>query len=167
MWQVTDGLVELLSVTRGDLKLDRVDLGELARGTLRDLQSAQPERQVEFVCGEGLNVKADAGMMRVLLGSLLGNAWKFSRERQPARIELGSLVEQGKTVYFVRDNGAGFDMAYIQKLFGVFQRLHAADQFEGNGVGLAMAQRIIRRHGGRIWAAAAVNQGATFYFTLQ
>ena len=166
MWQVTDGLMELLSITRGELKLRQASLSKIGNEIIQKLRTTQPERQVEFVCPDELNVEADVEMIWVLMENLLGNAWKFTRDRDPARIELGSLVQEEQTVYFVRDNGIGFDMAYYPKLFGVFQRLHASDTFDGSGVGLAIAQRIIQRHGGRICAEGVVDQGATFYFTF-
>ena len=166
MWQVTDGLMNLLTITRGELKLSQINLCEIAHETIQELRIVQPDRRVEFICPDRLILEADAGMIRLLMDNLLGNAWKFTRERQPGRIELGSKVQDGQTVYFICDNGIGFDMAYYPKLFGVFQRLHASDTFEGSGVGLAISQRIIQRHGGRIWAEGLVDQGATFYFTF-
>ena len=167
MWQVTDDLLELVSITRGELKISQVDLSRVAQDILRSVKSAQPERQVNFICPDGLVVEADSQMAQVLMENLLGNAWKFTRGCQPAQIELGSLEQTDQTVFFIRDNGVGIDMAYIEKLFGVFQRLHDPDVFEGRGIGLAMVKRIIQRHGGRIWAEGAVDQGATFYFTFR
>ncbi|MGH2524756.1 MAG: sensor histidine kinase, partial [Anaerolineales bacterium] len=115
---------------------------------------------------EGAVVTGDARLLRVMLENLLGNAWKFTGKRPQARIEFGVAQRDGARVYFVRDNGAGFDMAYADKLFGAFQRLHGAHEFPGTGIGLATVQRIVQRHGGRLWAEAGVEQGATFNFTL-
>ena len=144
-----------------------VDLSALARSICEQLQRWQPGRSVRFSLQEGLVDRGDAQLLRSVLENLLGNAWKFTRERPVAEIAFGVLPGEGsQRVYFVRDNGAGFDMEYQQKLFGVFQRLHTQQEFEGTGVGLATVQRIIRRHGGRVWGEGRVDQGATFYFTL-
>jgi signal transduction histidine kinase len=167
IWQMTDDLIELLSITHKELKLSRVDLSSMSQQIMQGLKNTQPERQVEFTCPEGFSIEADPELTQVLMDNLLGNAWKFTRECPLAQIELGSLVQEGQPVFFVRDNGAGIDMAYYDKLFGVFQRLHAPNEFEGRGVGLAIVQRILQRHGGRIWADGAVNQGATFFFTMR
>jgi PAS domain S-box-containing protein len=166
MWQVTDDLLNLLSITRSELILSKVDLSLVAQDTIKMFRNTQPERQVEFICPDGLVAEADGLMAQILMGHLLNNAWKFTRSRQPAVIELGRLLQEGKPVFFIRDNGVGIDMAYIEKLFGVFQRLHSPDEFEGSGIGLAIAQRIIQRHGGRIWAEGTVDQGAIFYFSF-
>jgi len=116
---------------------------------------------------EGLVVEGDGRLLAVVIGNLVGNAWKFTSRRKGARIEVGVQSGDRPPVYFVRDNGAGFDMAYAQKLFGVFQRLHSAHEYEGTGIGLATVQRIVQRHGGRVWAKGEVDRGATFYFTLE
>jgi light-regulated signal transduction histidine kinase (bacteriophytochrome) len=113
-----------------------------------------------------LKARGDPGLLQAVLENLLNNAWKFTSKREQAEIEFGSKLENDETIYFIRDNGAGFDMAYVNKLFGAFQRLHAMTEFSGTGIGLATVQRIINRHGGRIWAEGAVDQGATFFFTL-
>jgi light-regulated signal transduction histidine kinase (bacteriophytochrome) len=131
-----------------------------------DLRDLQPERQVELCVAPDLLVRADANLLRIVLDNLLGNAWKFTGKQAQARIEFGTTQHGGQPCYFIRDNGAGFDMAYADKLFGVFQRLHTVSEFEGTGIGLATVQRILHRHGGHIWAESAVGQGATFYFTL-
>ena len=167
IWRVTDDLIELMSITRGELKLCQVDLSQMAREIIRSVKITHPEHQVEFFCPDGLCVEADLQMTQVLMENLLGNAWKFTRDRKPALIEFGNLVQQGQTVFFIRDNGVGIDMTYAHKLFGVFQRLHGQEEFGGTGVGLAMTQRIVQRHGGRIWADGVVNQYATFYFTFR
>lgn len=133
----------------------------------QELRESQPERDVEFTIAPGLVAKGDGQLLRVVLENLLDNAWKFARMRTPARIEFGYAETNGQPAYFVRDNGVGFDMAYTDKLFGAFQRMHSAEEFEGTGIGLATVQRIINRHGGDIWAESAVGQGATFYFTLK
>jgi len=141
-------------------------LSELARATAERLRASQPERDVEFLITKGLTGTGDSRLLGVVLENLLANAWKFSRNTLKACIEFGCSRESGQSVFFVRDNGAGFDMAFASKLFGVFQRLHVSNEFEGTGIGLATVERIIRRHGGRIWAEAKVAEGATFYFTL-
>ena len=167
MGQLIDDLLSLSRLMRTEMLLQPVDLSLLARGICTELQQSQPERQVEFVIQAGLLAQGDIRLLRVLLVNLLNNAWKFTSKHTLARIELGAMVQEGGIqVYFVRDDGAGFDMAYANKLFGPFQRLHSMKEFPGNGVGLATVQRIVYRHGGRVWAEGAVEQGATFYFTL-
>src|SRR5207302_880426 len=130
------------------------------------LTKQEPERNVTVAIADGLVVQGDADLLRVALENLLGNAWKFTRHTLEARIELDAVRHEGQRAYIVRDNGAGFSMAYAHQLFGAFRRLHSAQEFEGTGIGLATVQRIIHRHGGRIWAVGQVGQGATFYFTL-
>lgn len=166
MGQLIDDFLNLSRMTRSELYREAVDLSELVRTIARDLQQAHPERQVLFVIADGLVVKGDARLLRLVMDNLLGNAWKFTAKRPRSKIEFGRANRDGKTAYFVRDDGAGFDMAYADKLFVAFHRLHSRNEFEGTGIGLATVQRIIHRHGGRVWAEGAVNQGATFYFTL-
>ncbi|MFB2772057.1 GAF domain-containing protein [Pelatocladus sp. BLCC-F211] len=167
MGQLIDDLLNLSRVTRSDMHLETADLSLLASNICTELQQSQPERQVEFVIQTGLLAEGDSRLLRVLLVNLLSNAWKFSSKHPQAKIEFGAInSESGIPVYFVRDDGAGFDMAYANKLFGPFQRLHGMNEFPGNGIGLATVQRIVHRHGGRVWAEGAVEQGATFYFTL-
>lgn len=167
MAQLIESLLNLARVTRSDLRRERVDLTQLARMAVQRLKSAQPTRNVDVVIAEGLACEGDGRLLGVVLENLLGNAWKFTSRRDHARIELGSSQIDGEQVFFVRDNGAGFDMTYASKLFGVFQRLHSPNEFEGTGIGLATVQRIIARHGGRVWAEAAVGAGATFSFSLE
>jgi light-regulated signal transduction histidine kinase (bacteriophytochrome)/HAMP domain-containing protein len=166
MAQLVDDLLHLSRITRREVRRETVDLSTLARAIAARLQATQPERQVEFVIEEGVGAKGDEHLLRVVMESLLDNAWKFTSKRPRARIEFGVTQHDGEVAYFVRDDGVGFDMAYADKLFGAFQRLHALTEFEGAGVGLATVQRIIDRHGGRVWAEGAVGQGAAFYFTL-
>ncbi len=166
MAQLIDDLLALSRVTRSELHREAVDLSALARAAITRLQRSQPDRRVDLVIQEGLEGQGDARLLTVVLDNLCGNAWKFTARRELARIEFGATSSGGQPVYFVRDNGAGFDMAFASKLFGVFQRLHAVSEFEGTGVGLATVQRIVRRHGGRVWAEGQVNGGATFYLTL-
>ncbi len=166
MSELIDSLLTLFRFSRGELRRARLDLSAEAGSVLETLRHAEPGRAVTCQAAEGLFVHADESLMRNVLENLLGNAWKYSAQNPEARIEFGAETCNGETIYFVRDNGAGFDMQYAGKLFQPFQRLHRADEFPGHGIGLATVQRIIRRHGGRIWAQAAVGQGATFYFTL-
>jgi len=166
MAHLIDDLLHLARVSRAELKSAPVDLSALAQGVVAELRQREPRRAVEFVCADKAQVRGDPALLRVVLENLLGNAWKFTTQRRPARIEFGVAQQDGASAYFVRDNGAGFDMTYADKLFGAFQRLHSAKEFEGTGIGLATVQRIIHRHGGRVWAESAVDQGATFYFTV-
>lgn len=166
MEQLIAGLLVLSRVARAQLQRLPTDLSALAAVIAAELQLAEPAREVEFVITPALMADADPGLIRNALAQLLGNAWKFTSRHALGRVEFGAEQCDGETVYFVRDDGAGFDMAYVDKLFTPFQRLHRADEFAGAGVGLATAQRIIRRHGGRIWAEGAAERGATFRFTL-
>ncbi|MFB3820148.1 MAG: ATP-binding protein [Candidatus Methylomirabilales bacterium] len=166
MGELIDALLGLSRVSRAEMQRQAVDLGALARDVERDLRRAEPERRVEFVIAPGLAVHGDPSLLRAVLHNLLGNAWKFTAHRPDARIELGVSHADGRPVYWVRDNGAGFDMAYAGKLFAPFQRLHRQDEYPGTGIGLATVQRIVHRHGGRIWAEGEVGKGATLFFTL-
>ena len=166
MGALIDALLELSRLSRGDLVRERLDITELARGIAGELAEAEPERAVECVVAEGLSAYADRRLVRALLANLLGNAWKFTAKHDTARIEVGAEDADGELVFFVRDDGAGFDMAYSGKLFGAFQSLHSPGEFEGLGIGLATVLRIVRRHGGRVWAEGEVGKGATFFFTL-
>jgi light-regulated signal transduction histidine kinase (bacteriophytochrome) len=166
MGRLIDDLLALSRLTRAELVHEPVDLAELARSVAAQLQRAEPNRRVEMVIDAEIAAEGDARLLRIALENLLGNAWKFTARCAAPRIEVGVTSENGSRAYFVRDNGAGFDMAYASKLFGVFQRLHSTTEFEGTGIGLATVQRIVSRHGGRIWATGEVAHGATFFFTL-
>jgi len=161
-----DALLNLARVSRAEVRRTDVDLAGLARSVIAQLRDREPERAVEVTIAEPLHARGDERLLNALLENLLGNAWKFTKGREPARIELGRRDIDGAPAFFVRDDGAGFNMAYAQKLFIPFQRLHTREEFEGTGIGLATVQRIVRRHGGRIWAESSEQQGATFYFTL-
>jgi light-regulated signal transduction histidine kinase (bacteriophytochrome) len=165
MGQLIDALLGLARLSRAPIASVPVDLTELAYEVVAQLRAADPERSVACVIADRLTARGDRRLLRVLLHNLLANAWRFTARRERAEIELGVTRDDG--AYFVRDNGAGFDMAYAHKLFVPFQRLHAPGDFEGTGIGLATAQRIVQRHGGRIWAEGAVDRGATFHFTLE
>jgi light-regulated signal transduction histidine kinase (bacteriophytochrome) len=167
MGQLIDDLLQLSRLTSAEMSIQRVDLSAIAGTIAAHLQEAQPERQVEFVIQPGLQATGDPQLLEIVVTNLLDNAFKFTGKTQQARIQFGQTEIEGQPAFFVRDNGAGFDMALAKKLFGTFQRLHKASDFPGTGVGLTTVQRIVHRHGGRIWAEAAVNQGATFYFTLE
>jgi len=166
MAQLIDDLLQLSRVTRSEMRREAVNLSEIAQAVVTELQKTNTGRIVAVNIIEGLVTHGDKRLLQIMLNNLLGNAWKFTAKRQPAEIAFGQEEQDGEAVYFVRDNGAGFDMAYANKLFGAFQRLHNGGEFEGTGIGLATVQRIVRRHGGRVWAEGKVNQGATFYFTL-
>jgi light-regulated signal transduction histidine kinase (bacteriophytochrome) len=167
MSQLIDDLLALSRVIRQEMQRRNVDLAVIARTVVDQLAQAEPDRRVEFLAPGNIPVKGDPGLLRIALENLMGNSWKFTRKKSDARIQLGITDKDGQKVFFVRDNGAGFDMTYADKLFGAFQRLHEASDFPGTGIGLATVQRIVHRHGGRVWAEGAVNQGATFYFTLK
>lgn len=166
MGSLIDDLLGLSRVTRAQLSSQTVNLSQLAHDIASELQQGEPDRQVTFEIAEGLVVQGDLHLMRLALQNLLANAWKFTGKHPRARIEFGVIKEEGRRVYFVRDDGAGFDMAYADKLFSPFQRLHPASEFEGTGIGLATVQRIIHRHEGSVWAEGKVENGSTFYFTL-
>jgi signal transduction histidine kinase len=167
MADLIDALLGLSQVTGAELVREAVDLSALARAIATDLQRCEPTRPAEFAIADGLVAHGDARWLGVVLENLFSNAWKFTAKQPRARIEFGSLPQHdGSLVFFVRDNGVGFDMADADKLFGAFQRLHRRTEYPGSGVGLATVQRIIQRHGGRIWAEGAVGQGDAFYFTV-
>ncbi|MDP2309094.1 MAG: PAS domain S-box protein [Pseudomonadota bacterium] len=166
MARLIDDLLQLSRVSRGELRRKEVNLTNLARTVVADLRAADPSRDVEVTIESALVANGDPTLLRSLLENLLGNAWKFSSGRARAHIALGARLQGGERVFFVRDDGAGFDMAYAARLFAPFERLHGAHEFEGTGVGLATVQRVVERHGGRVWPEAAVDKGATFYFTL-
>jgi light-regulated signal transduction histidine kinase (bacteriophytochrome) len=166
MGELIDDLLGLARVMRKDLRCAPVAIGRLAREVMSEIERPEPARQVQLVIDESLRATGDAVLLRAALANLLGNAWKFTRQRLDACIEFGADVRAGERVFYVRDNGVGFDMAYAAKLFRPFQRLHDPGEFEGTGIGLATVQRIISRHGGWIWGESAPGCGATFFFTL-
>jgi len=167
MGHLIDDMLTLSRVTRTEMRHETVDFSALAADVLAELQKSEPERKVDWHIEPGLLASGDAQLLRVALVNLIGNAWKFTGKTANAKIEFGAMRNaDGTTEFFVRDNGAGFDMAYAGKLFGAFQRLHLASEFPGTGVGLATVRRIVHRHGGQVRAAGMPDQGATFYFTL-
>jgi PAS domain S-box-containing protein len=166
MSHLIDDLLALARLSRAALNVHPVDLTRLARDIVGRLHEAHPERVVDVRIEEGLSARADVNLLADAIENLIGNAWKYTSKTHAPVIEVSARGEGQERAFFVRDNGAGFDMAYAERLFAPFQRLHRADEFEGTGIGLASVHRIIRRHGGRIWPEAAVGQGATFYFTL-
>ena len=166
MAHLIDALLRLSQVTRSELEPQPTDLSSLALSVFRRIAGAEPERTVELSIQDGLHAQIDRTLARTLLENLLDNAWKFTSHAPVPKIEVGGMVVDGAPLFYVRDNGAGFDMAHAGKLFGPFQRLHPVREFPGTGVGLATAQRIVDRHGGRIWAEGKVGEGATIYFTL-
>jgi light-regulated signal transduction histidine kinase (bacteriophytochrome) len=167
MAQLIDELLDFSRLGRKPLNIQTVNLNELVQSVIESLAPETGGRQIEWGLAEMSPATADPTLLRLVYANLVGNAVKYTAGREAARIEVSSFVQDGETVYFVRDNGAGFDMQYADNLFGVFQRLHREDEFEGTGIGLATVKRIINRHGGRVWAEAEVDKGATFYFTFK
>ncbi len=166
MHDLIDALLKLSRLSRGEMLISTLDASKLVSEIAASLQQAEPDRHVDFTIADGVTIQADEPLMRAALENLVGNAWKYTRKIAEARIEFGSFVEGGETICFVKDNGAGFDIASADRLFGAFQRLHTKEEFEGSGIGLATVQRIINRHGGKVWAEGKVDAGATFYFTV-
>ena len=166
MGRLIDDLLKLAKVTRAEINRESVDISELANSVYENLKASMPDRQVDWIMQPGLVAYGDARLLRIVFENLLGNAWKFTGQQAQARIEFGMQEWEGQPAYFVRDNGVGFDMTYAGKLFGAFQRLHNVSEFPGTGIGLATVQRIIHRHGGRIWAESKPGNGACFYFAL-
>jgi PAS domain S-box-containing protein len=166
MAQLIDDILQLSRISRARLQVSRVDLSALAESVLEELRRVEPERRVELAIEPGCMAMADGNLMRIVLENLLGNAWKFTAAKEAARIEFGRTMRDGAPVFYVRDNGAGFDMQYATKLFGAFQRLHTASEFPGTGIGLASVQRIIHRHGGEVWIEGRLDEGATAFFSI-
>lgn len=166
MSELIDDLLDLSRVSRGALHYETVDLSVLAEQIAEEIKNGTPGRQARFIIAPGLEARGDKRLLQIVLQNLLSNSWKFTGKNPDATIEVGRKQIEGKQAYFVRDDGVGFDMAYADKLFGAFQRLHSQSEFPGTGIGLATVQRIIHRHGGRVWAEGSVGKGATFYFTL-
>jgi PAS domain S-box-containing protein len=166
MGQLITDLLSLARMTQTEMMPQAVDISAICQTIVADLRRGEPSRQVECVIAPAIVAEGDLNLLRVALENLLSNAWKYTSKHPTARIEFGTIGREGRVVYFVRDDGAGFDMAHAGKLFGAFERLHGETEFEGTGIGLATVQRIIHRHGGRVWAEAAVERGTTIYFTL-
>jgi light-regulated signal transduction histidine kinase (bacteriophytochrome) len=165
--ELIEGLLSLAQLSRQPVDMQDVDLSQLARQVEQACRERESERQVQVHIQDGLSVRGDPRLLLAVMQNLLGNAWKFSARQVQARIDVGrDTSADGQPRYFVKDNGAGFDMAHAKRLFGTFERLHSQAEFSGTGVGLSTVQRVIQRHGGRVWAESQVNQGATFYFTL-
>jgi two-component system sensor histidine kinase/response regulator len=166
MMALFEGMQTLFRLTGGDIRREKLDISRIVTEIVAHFQAQEPQRQVDCRVEEGLTASGDAGLVRILLTNLISNAWKFTRDKPQSVITIGSERVAGETRLFVRDHGVGFDMIYAHKLFGAFQRLHSQSEFAGEGIGLAAAQRIVNRHGGRIWAEGAMGEGATFYFVL-
>lgn len=166
MAQLIDDMLNLSRVSRAEINMKQVNLSEIAISIANELHENQPEREVEFIIQQGIKVHGDGHLLHIVLENLIRNSWKFTSKHTKARIEFGVQTQNDRHVYFVRDDGAGFDMNYARKLFGAFQRLHTVDEFQGTGIGLATVQRVIHRHGGSVWAEGAIEKGATIYFTM-
>jgi light-regulated signal transduction histidine kinase (bacteriophytochrome) len=166
MARLIDGILDLSRISRRQVRREEVNLSEIAEQVVYEMRVAEPERVVDVAIEPGMVARGDTDLVGAILQNLFANAWKFTSKKPSAHITFGSMDRDGKKVFYVRDDGAGFDMAYIEKLFGTFQRLHTEEDFKGTGVGLATVRRIAHLHGGEVWAEGAVGQGATFYFTL-
>jgi signal transduction histidine kinase len=167
MGELIEALLNLSRITSGSMRPEPVDLGAMARSIMQDLQRTAPDRKVEFISPAKEDVYGDPQLLRIVMENLLRNSWKYTSRHQTATIEFGSLRQDGKIIYFVKDDGSGFDPRSADRLFQPFLRLHSKSEFPGNGVGLATVKRIIQRHGGEVWAQAAVERGATFFFTVR
>jgi light-regulated signal transduction histidine kinase (bacteriophytochrome) len=161
-----EDILSLSRISRQEMSIEEVDLGDMARAFVEELKRTQPERPVDIRIQENLKTRGDPRLLDVALSNLIRNAWKYTGKTENPVIELGAFERHGETVYYVRDNGAGFDMAHADNLFAPFRRLHTDTEFPGTGVGLAIVERVIRRHGGRVWAEGQVGRGACFYFTV-
>jgi light-regulated signal transduction histidine kinase (bacteriophytochrome) len=166
MDQITRDMLTLSRVLRSELRIDDVNLSNIVSTIAKELSEKEPTRKVEFIISPDVMVKGDASLLQMALYNLLENSWKFTAKIKEARIEFGTVFKDNERIYFVRDNGVGFNMQYVDKLFQPFQRLHTEDEYPGTGIGLATVQRVIRRHGGRIWAESQLGKGTTIYFTL-
>jgi signal transduction histidine kinase len=167
MGRLIDDMLKLSRVTRSEFHYESVDLSAMVRAIFEKLQQDDPDRTVDVIIREGVFVNGDTYLLQIAMENLAGNAWKFTGKETEPQVEFGTTVREGKITCFIRDNGVGFDMTYVDKLFGAFQRLHTSVEFPGTGIGLATVRRIINRHGGQVWAEAEAGKGATFYFTLQ
>jgi signal transduction histidine kinase len=166
MTSVFDGLQSLFRLTSGEIHREPIDITAMAKDVVGEIRTEDPARKVKVEIADGMTASGDKRLVRILLANLVNNAWKFTGSEKAPKIEVGTEIVEGEYRVYVRDNGVGFDMIYVHRLFGAFQRLHSQSDFEGAGIGLATARRIINRHGGRIWAEGAVGVGATFYFVL-
>ena len=163
---IIDDMLSLAKISRQEMNRVEINLTSLAGSVVAELRHAEPERNVNVIIAEDLKTHGDAHLMKIALSNMLDNAWKYSRKIPDAKIEFSVIEKNGERIYYVRDNGAGFDMAQAHRLFAPFQRLHSESQFPGTGIGLAIVNRVIERHGGRIWAESEVGKGAAFYFTI-
>jgi len=166
MAELIDDILELSRISRRHMSVEKVDLSQCARDYIERLVSEEPDRQVEYSVENDVTVSGSRELLYAALKNLIENAWKFTSKQPTAKIEFATTTVDGETVYFVRDDGVGFDMQYVHKLFGTFQRLHPKEAYPGTGIGLATVKRVIERHRGRVWADSETGQGATFYFTL-
>ena len=166
MGQLIDDMLKLSRVTKAEMKIENVNLSDLVMSLANEIKELNPTRKAEFVIQSNIEVSADKNLLRIAMQNLISNAWKYSSKNDTIKIEFGKTIHENVTAYFIRDNGVGFNMKYVNKLFGAFQRLHSVSEFEGTGIGLATVNRIIVKHGGSIWAEAEINKGASFYFKL-
>ena len=167
MGVLIDDLLALSKVSRYELQRNSLDLSDLTRQIVNDLRDTDSNRSVELVVAPGMKANADAHLVRIVMENLLTNAWKYTQNRPNAIIEFNSITQKGNGTFFVRDNGVGFDMQYAANLFKPFHRLHSETEYPGSGIGLATVERIIKRHGGKVWAESEIGKGSTFYFTLE